>query len=63
MKLKWLLYRFIMPIMHRYSVHYMEKNEMVDPALIIHWCKWCGLTSSTTKKNPIDVIREASQLL
>lgn len=40
MKIKWILYRLIMRIAHKYNWHYAPPIYPEGDTML--WCKWCG---------------------
>lgn len=64
MKIKWILYRVIMRIAHRYNWHYAPPCYPDGDTML--WCHWCGMRDVVRRaggSDPIDAIAQAAERL
>lgn len=46
--MKYLLYRPLMRLSHRFNWHHMKVCHLEDGATM-HWCQWCGVRQVTPR--------------
>jgi hypothetical protein len=60
-RLRYLPYRPLMRLLHRFDLHYAPKKLMADGS-VMRWCEWCGMRDVERRVNIVISALDTSDL-